>query len=97
MSHVFLCLYITVVYLRSEDAIIGVSITDKTKNTLSVTTNLEFLIDTKTFEIIQYLDYNINEVQLCTETGDILELNKTLVSQGVKNRSKLYGRNKEGE
>ena len=97
MSHVFICLYITVVYLRSEDAIIGVSITDKTKNTLSVTINLEFLIDTKTFIIIQYLDYNINEVQLCTETGDILELNKTLVSQGVKNRSKLYGRNKEGE
>lgn len=97
MSHVFICLYITVVYLRSEDAIIVVSITDKTKDTLSVTTNLEFLIDTKTFEIIQYLDYNINEVQLCTETGDILELNKTLVSQGVKNRSKLYGRNKEGK
>ena len=97
MLHVFICLYITVVHIRSEDAIIGVSITDKTKKPLSVTTNLEFLIDTKTFEIIQYLDHNINEVQLWTETGDILELNKTLVSQGVKNRSKLYGRNKEGE
>ena len=92
MLLVLIFLYFIVVYCRSDNPTIRVSITDKTTNYLSVTTHYEILRDTKTYEIIQHVNHKFSEVYLCTKSGHFLEPKESLISQGVKHGSKLFCR-----
>lgn len=50
---------------------------------------MEFLLDVRGSEIIELFGYNRDDVLLCKENGDTLNLDESVWSQGVVNEDNI--------
>ena len=83
--------YSAIVYMRSDNPTILLSITDNSAKSSSHF-SMEFLQDVTGFEIIELFGYYRDDVKLCKENGETLDLDESVWSQGVVSEEKLLSK-----
>ena len=79
--------------MHSDNPTIMLSITDNSTKSSSYSPSLmEFLQDVKASEIIELFGHNRDDVKLCKEHGETLDLDESVWSQGVVNEDKLLSK-----
>lgn len=77
--------------MHSDNPTILLSITDNSAKSSSHF-SMEFLQDVTGFEIIELFGYYRDDVKLCKENGETLDLDESVWSQGVENEDRLLSK-----
>ena len=77
--------------MHSDNPTILLSITDNCAKSSSHSL-MEFLQDVTGLEIIELFGHSRDDVKLCKENGEILDLDESVWSQGVVNEGKLLSK-----
>ena len=80
-----------IVYLHSDNPTILLSITDSSAKSSSPFL-MEFLQSVTGSEIIELFGYSRDDVKLCKENGETLDLDESVWSQGVVSEEKLLSK-----
>ena len=76
--------------MHSDNPTIELGITDNSaKPSSNSPCSMEFLLDVRGSEIIELFGYNRDDVLLCKENGDTLNLDESVWSQGVVNEDNI--------
>ena len=79
--------------MHSDNPTILLSITDNSAKSSSDSPSLmEFLQDVSGSEIIELFGHSKDDVKLCKENGETLDLDESVWSQGVVNEDKLLSK-----
>ena len=82
--------YSTIVYMHSDNPTILLSITDSAKSSSHF--SMEFLLSVTGSEIIKLFGHSRDDVKLCKENGETLDLDESVWSQGVENEDRLLSK-----
>ena len=77
--------------MRSDNPTILLSITDKSAKSSSHSL-MEFLQSVTASEIIELFGHSRDDVKLCKENGETLDLDESVWSQGIVNEDKLLSK-----